>query len=234
MVEISGVGAPRRSPDGGGYPRGVETRARIVAAALQVFGEEGYLRASTRQIADAAGVNPPALQYYFDSKEGLHRACAHFIIDRVSQTLSPALAAADEALVAGDKGLVMEALCDILDVLADVCLNTDDVAGWSRFMGRGQIDDAGPAYALIRDGIKHPLRDTVSRLISPLIGREPDDDETRLRTIFVLSPLLSLNVNRADTLADLAWPDFGDGRRDQVKAYLRAHTRAALGAAGSS
>src|SRR5271155_2203804 len=116
MVEISG----------GGAPRGVETRARIVAAALQVFGEEGYARASTRHIADAAGVNPPALQYYFDSKEGLHRACAHFIIDRMAQTLRPAMAVAAEAAASGDRPRMLGALCDLLDVLVDFCVDRND------------------------------------------------------------------------------------------------------------
>ncbi len=82
---------PRRRPKKGGYPRGDETRAQIIATALKIFGEHGYDQASTREIATEAGVNPPALQYYFDGKEGLHRACAQFIIDRASVTLMPAL-----------------------------------------------------------------------------------------------------------------------------------------------
>ena len=91
---------PRRHPSDGGYARGEETRARIIATALRVFGEQGYLQASTRGIAADASVNPPALQYYFGSKEGLHRACAQHIIDRVSRILTPALGEAREALAA--------------------------------------------------------------------------------------------------------------------------------------
>ena len=81
----------RRHPEAGGYARGEETRARIIATALRVFGEQGFNKASTRQIAADAGVNPPALQYYFGGKEGLHRACAQFIIDRVLAIVAPAL-----------------------------------------------------------------------------------------------------------------------------------------------
>jgi len=39
---------------------------------MRLFGEKGYEGASTRDIAAAAGVNAPALQYYFDNK----RACS--------------------------------------------------------------------------------------------------------------------------------------------------------------
>jgi len=62
--------SPRRRPAEGGYARGEEVRMKIIEAALRVFGENGYERASTRQIAAEAGVNPPALQYYFDGKGG--------------------------------------------------------------------------------------------------------------------------------------------------------------------
>ncbi len=231
---LSHFGAPRRRPDGGGYPRGEETRARIIAAALQVFGEEGYVRASTRQIADAAGVNPPALQYYFDSKEGLHRACAEFIIERISQALSPSLCAADAALASGDADVILNAVCDILEALVTFSQTSEDVAGWSRFSGRGQVDDAGPAHAMIKDSVARPLHDGLARLIGPLIGRPADDDETRLRTIMVLSAATTFHVNRTGCLTLMRWPDFGDARGEAVKTVLRIHTRAALGLAAPS
>jgi AcrR family transcriptional regulator len=59
-----------------GYAKGQETRLRIILSAIDLFGEEGYERASTRRIAVAAGVNLPALQYYFSGKMGLYLACA--------------------------------------------------------------------------------------------------------------------------------------------------------------
>ena len=110
---------PRRHPSDGGYARGEETRARIIATALRVFGEQGYLQASTRGIAADARVNPPALQYYFGSKEGLHRACAQHIIDRVSRILTPALGEAREALRAHNPRRARAALIGLLDAMAD-------------------------------------------------------------------------------------------------------------------
>jgi AcrR family transcriptional regulator len=228
MLQPSPNSAPRRRPDGGGYPRGEETRGRIIAAAMRVFGEEGYARASTRQISDAAGVTPPALQYYFDGKEGLHRACAGFIIERINQALFPAVTAADAARESGDPARLLEAACGILDALADFTLGNEDMAGWSRFMGKGQADDAGPAFPLIRDQVTRPLHEALRQLIGPLIGQAPDETETRLRTIIVLSAVTAFHVNRANTLAMLDWPDYGAGRREAVKAALRAHTLAAL------
>ncbi len=98
-------------------------------------------------------------------------------------------------------------------------------------MGRGEVDDAGPAFAAIREGIGRPIHEAISRLVGPLIGRSPDADETRLRALAVLSPLVAFQAKRTNTLAQLRWPDFGAGRREQAKAVIRTHTRASLSGA---
>ena len=51
------------------YSKSDETRRRVLGAALQAFGENGFTAASTRRIAQASGVTLPVLQYYFGNKE---------------------------------------------------------------------------------------------------------------------------------------------------------------------
>ena len=85
----------------GGYTRGEETRVRIIAAAMRLFGEKGYEGASTRDIAAAAGVNAPALQYYFDNKEGVLRACIEYIAERAWESLSGVVLEAERLTRAG-------------------------------------------------------------------------------------------------------------------------------------
>jgi AcrR family transcriptional regulator len=66
---------PRRSPTGADRKRDPErTRERILDAALVEFGEHGYAGARISAIAQRAGVNQQLISYYFDGKEGLHRA----------------------------------------------------------------------------------------------------------------------------------------------------------------
>ena len=52
-----------------------DTRQRILAAAMQLFGQVGYARAATRAIAKAAGVNEVTLFRHFGSKKNLLMAC---------------------------------------------------------------------------------------------------------------------------------------------------------------
>ena len=56
--------------------KGTDTRRRILASALEVFGEVSYAEARVEQIADGAGCSRPALYQYFASKEDVFWALA--------------------------------------------------------------------------------------------------------------------------------------------------------------
>jgi TetR/AcrR family transcriptional regulator len=72
-------------------------RNAIVEAALAVFAAEGFHGARTRQIAQAAGVSQPLLNFHFGNKEALWRVVGEqitadfmaFMADSVDVTLPP-------------------------------------------------------------------------------------------------------------------------------------------------
>lgn len=64
----------------------VERRAAIIDAALQVFGERSYGRATTAEIARAAGVSEPILYRHFASKRDLYIACLEEMSARLRET----------------------------------------------------------------------------------------------------------------------------------------------------
>jgi len=85
---------PRRR--GRGRPAAREdhdVKAALLAAARELFLRYGYREVSARQVADAAGVNPAMVQYYFGSKQGLYAAM-------LAEAVAP-LAARIESMVAG-------------------------------------------------------------------------------------------------------------------------------------
>lgn len=57
------------------------TREAILAAARSAFAQHGFDKASIRQIAAAAGVDPALVHHYFGSKDQLFVAALHFPID---------------------------------------------------------------------------------------------------------------------------------------------------------
>src|SRR5512145_2130357 len=53
-----------REPEG-------EVRERLLDVATELFTRKGYAATTVREVVTAAGVTPPVLYYYFESKEGL-------------------------------------------------------------------------------------------------------------------------------------------------------------------
>jgi TetR/AcrR family transcriptional regulator, regulator of cefoperazone and chloramphenicol sensitivity len=51
-----------------------ESRQCLLHAALRCFAEHGFVKTTTRMIADAAQANVAAIRYYFGDKAGIYRA----------------------------------------------------------------------------------------------------------------------------------------------------------------
>jgi TetR/AcrR family transcriptional regulator len=60
-----------------------DPKARILAAAEELFAVRGYHGATTREIASTAGMNLAMIHYYFGNKEGLYRAIFEDKIERI-------------------------------------------------------------------------------------------------------------------------------------------------------
>ena len=71
-----------------------ETRARILAAAMDLFRRQGFDAATMREIAQEAGVATGAAYYYFDSKDAIVLA----FYDQAQKDMEPLL---EHALAAG-------------------------------------------------------------------------------------------------------------------------------------
>jgi TetR/AcrR family transcriptional regulator, regulator of cefoperazone and chloramphenicol sensitivity len=223
----------KRSPASGGYACGKQTRARIISTALRVFGEQGYDRASTRQIAEQAGVNTPAIQYYFGGKEGLHSACTRHVIGRVSSVLAPPLARARKALRTAAPAAALGALCELLADVVDGLV----VAGpenWTRYLTCVTRGGGEPAQALFHEHIGAGMFDTIMRLIAAATRRSSSAELTRLRACVLLGYVGSLYENRAHTLAVMGWAHFDEHALALIKSIVREHTRGALATTSGS
>ncbi|WP_260580786.1 CerR family C-terminal domain-containing protein [Sphingopyxis sp. PET50] len=188
--------APSASRAPSGYRKGGETHARILDAALIEFGLHGYAAATTRQIADRAAVNLPALTYYFGGKEGLYLACAQRIVagyrdgvGTVAQHVADALA---KPLAPGEAAALLQRL---MAALARFLLSTGEVAHRTLFVQR-EIASPGPAFEILYAELWRPGIELAAELIAHARGGMIGEGEARLRAVMMISSLTGLVEGR--------------------------------------
>src|SRR5574337_968183 len=99
--------------------RGDHTREVLVDAAIEIFGRDGFRAASTRSIADAAGVNQALIGYHFGGKPGLYLAAFERITNAIEQHLLPVTRPIEEAFRRGeiDRDACIDHLLTLLEAI---------------------------------------------------------------------------------------------------------------------
>ena len=168
----------------GAHLRGEETRRRILGTALEMFAEHGYDATSTRLLAERAGVNLPAIPYYFGSKEGLYRAVVTFCLEQSEAVLAPVTAAAMALLDKEHPTFddLIDALCAIFERFVVLVSRGEQVEARRLLWARAEVERT-PVLQMLQEGGRRQLFEPCAALVGRLFGRSPDDPATILRTL---------------------------------------------------
>jgi AcrR family transcriptional regulator len=218
----------------GGNQRGEDTRAKIVEAALKEFGERGFEGASMREIAVVAGVNAPALIYYFNNKEGLYLACAEYVVTRMWEAMLPAVEAAHHALKGKSDGELIDAFCSIQTGLAEYMLSPAHHEDWRTFIAREQSGlGLRSTFDVINDGFSKRLTNLSAAIVGRFLRLPAEDEECIVRSMTLQGQLLPFYFARRSTLSALNWDDISPDRlsflvriaNEQAAAFLKSMQR---------
>ena len=171
------AGPPRRARDARA------TRASLLAAAQDLFGRKGYERTTTREIGEAAGVDPALIARYFGSKADLYLAAV--AAERLEGD-GPGDGTADDA-----------PFTDLAQVV-DVVLRRTATRGPGPMLQALVRDDASPE---IREAARARL---VRRMVEPVASHLEADgaDRAALRAQVAVAALLGVGLGRS-----LGWFD---------------------------
>ncbi len=200
-----------RAPSAAG-PDG--TREKLLLAALDLFGRYGFDGVSTRKLAETAGVNLQAINYYFGTKRGLYNAVADYMIERVQIRIG-----AQRSLIlgrfaeaqSGGRPIDTEEARAILTMLGEAMLTLfadDESAVWVRYMVREQAEPT-EAYDRIYEGFMQPTLTAVRHLVGILTEADPTSERVRLRTLSLVGSLIIYRVGRASILREMGWSAIG-------------------------
>ena len=168
----------------GTHLRGEETRRRILSTALEMFASQGYEATSTRLLADGAGVNLPAIPYYFGSKEGLYRAVVAYCLEQSETLLAPVTAKAMALLEKKDvePHALIDALCEIFERFVVLVSCGEQVEARRLLWARAEVERT-PVLQMLQEGGKRQIFEPCAALVGRLFGRPSDDPATVLRTL---------------------------------------------------
>lgn len=199
------------------------TRASLISAALELFGNHGYDAVSTRQIADHAAANIGSIAYHFGGKPGLRKACIEHVIGIVHESLGPSLSQSLPAGLTADEALDM--LDGMVSTMMRIGASRPDADLLSTFMTREMIVP-GEVDGLLYERMARPLHGRFCQLFAIAVGR-PEAPEAYALTVFsLLGQSVFFRICKPVVVKRMGWAGFGVDEAQAAIAVFSDNLRA--------
>ena len=201
--------------------RSNETRTKMIHKAIEVFGMLGYEAASTRTLADRAGVNLAAIPYHFGGKRGLYLAAAQAIADYARGRMEPVVARLRDGSQTDQTTRIDEALSSFFCL----AVGGSEPEAWTSFFVRCERDE-DDAFRMIYEEVVACFERALIETVAEAIGCDAGDENLRIRVAIVIASIVNFRTLRNMTLNTLGWDQFNPDRLEQLEGAIR---RFALG-----
>jgi len=210
--------------------RSAATRSRLIEAGIDVFGERGYEGASTRLLAERAGVNLASIRYYFNGKEGLYTAVVEHIALHAKKTAAPVLSEIQRRLKAGEVSTLAarSMLADLLGTIVDFIVGSPFAPRFARIIMREQLSPTA-AYDIIYTLLMRDILNAVQKLVGIMIG---DEDRRRcaLRAHIIMGHVMPFRVSRETVVRHAGLEGYSTEETAEIRQLVITHALAALDA----
>jgi AcrR family transcriptional regulator len=209
--------------------RGEVTRQSLILAAIEIFGRDGFHAASTRNIAQQAGVNQALIGYHFGGKEALYLAATEHIALQIRKRLAPL---ADEIVLKlktlenttiHDHGPPREIYLDFLLRLSDALIHMlvdNESSSWAGLILREQQSPT-PAFDVLYNGIMKRLLHLTSYLAGKIQDIDPGSEKARLLAITIFGQAVVFRASRAAVLNHMQWKAFTATELETIQQQVR-------------
>jgi TetR/AcrR family transcriptional regulator, regulator of cefoperazone and chloramphenicol sensitivity len=197
-------------------------RARLLDAAADIFGTYNLEGATTRQLAERAGVNQAAIPYYFGGKEGLYLATVEHFFSVHAPKVGSVVAEIESRLAAKnvDREEALKLLKTLLETMLEVLLRQQTNRSFGRIIIREQMQPT-KAFDLIYERVIRHVHQTISTLLAILLGRESDDRSVIFRAQMIVGQILIFLAGRETIRRRLNLTGYTDEEFAEIKAALQ-------------
>ncbi|WP_245434664.1 CerR family C-terminal domain-containing protein [Methylocystis rosea] len=193
-----------------------DTQAKMIQVAIEVFGAHGYEGASTRALAEKAGVNLASIPYHFGGKHGLYLAAARTIADYARERITGVVARLRDSHRADQTTRIDEALSSYIDLV----IGASEPEAWTSFFVRCE-HEADDAFRMIYEEAVVRFGRALTEAVAEAIGRDADDEALRIRVAVVLASIVNFRTLRNMTLGTLGWDQFNPDRLERLNRTIR-------------
>jgi TetR/AcrR family transcriptional regulator, regulator of cefoperazone and chloramphenicol sensitivity len=165
---------------------GLATRNQLLQAAGEVFAEQGYAKATSKDICRRANANIAAVNYHFGGKEGLYSAVLEEAHSRLV-SLETVAAAAQSAI---DPRIKLRLL--LTRIVAEIT-NRDSTAWELRVLSREILSPSPMMEGLVRNQIA-PKATFLRAILAEIVGVPVDHPIVSRVLISVIGPCIMLLI----------------------------------------
>ena len=224
-------------PASGRYPCGEETRQRIIDTAVEIFGRQGFAATSTRDLAEAAEIKTPAIQYYFGSKLGLYDACIDQLTATVARHITPELARC-QSVVAAQLPLdrIVAALCQLQDCLIDSFFDRYEGHAIHRMLAWEDVETTRFASdTLMKERIGRPIFETYCAVVAGVMPAPVLPAELAIQAMALMGISMIFRANQGRVLDLINQPGITEDFLRTLKQVARRQvTHVLTGLAGTA
>ena len=176
------------------------TRAALIHAGLKLFGRQGFGATSTRDIAALAKANIGSIAYHFAGKEGLHAACADFIVETIQAIAQPVLV---EGSAAGSEGAHAR-LTLAVERMVGFFVASPEAGDIAQFVMR-ELAQPSAALDRIYAGVFEPTHRQLCQIWSQATGEDADSEATKLTVFTLIGQVVYFRIAREAVLRRMGW-----------------------------
>lgn len=158
------------------------TRLAIMESAGKIFAEEGFSKATVRDICREAGANIAAVNYHFGDKKGLYLSVLKHYQEMVFQTYPP-----DFGITAAQKP--EEKLRAYIRSFLTRMMDDVHPPWFARLLAR-EFTEPTWAFDILVEGSIRPSFQLLADIVAAILGKKPDDRRVRLCSMSIVGQCL--------------------------------------------